>query len=70
MLDRLNGDESAVAPTVEKFDVAGDQREKGVVLALTDVFAGLVPRAALAHQDRASVDELSAEALDAQPLSV
>lgn len=70
MLNRLNGDETAVTPPIQKLDVAGDEREERVVLALTDVFAGLVFCAALAYQDGAGVDELSAEALDAQPLSV
>ena len=70
MLDRLNGNEAAVASTIQKLNVTGDEREKCVILALTDVFAGLVLRTALAHQDGAGVNELPAEALDAEPLSV
>ena len=66
----LNADEAAVTAPVEKFYVTGDEREKSVVLALAHVFAGLVLRPALAHENRACVDELAAEALDAQPLSV
>jgi hypothetical protein len=59
-----------VAATIRKLHVAGDKSEKRVVLALADVFAGLMARAALAHEDRACVDELAAEALYAEPLSV
>ena len=66
----LHGDEAPVAAPVHKLDMTSDERKKRVVLALTDVFAGLVLGAALAHQDCAGVDELTAEALDAQPLSV
>jgi len=44
--------------------------EQAVVLGAADVPAGLVTRAALANQDAAAGDQLAAEALDAQPLSV
>jgi hypothetical protein len=70
LLSRLNADEAAVTAPVEKLYVAGDEREERIVLALAHVFAGLVLRPALAHENRACVDELAAEALDAQPLSV
>ena len=66
----LNADEAAVAALVLEFDVAGDQREQRVVLALPDVLARKVLGAALAHENGAGVDELPAEALDAQPLTV
>jgi hypothetical protein len=66
----LDADESAMAALIRKLDVAGDEREERVVLALANVFAGLVPRTALAHENRACVDELAAEALYAEPLSV
>jgi hypothetical protein len=66
----LDADEAAVAATVLKPDVAGYEREESVVFALADVFAGLVLGAALAHENRAGVDELAAEALYAEPLSV
>jgi hypothetical protein len=70
LLGRLDADEAAVTAFVFKLDVAGDESEERVVLALADVFAGLVLRAALAHENRACIDELPAEALYAQPLSV
>jgi hypothetical protein len=66
----LDADEAAVAATILEFDVAGDEREERVVFALADVFAGLMLGAALADENRASVDELAAEALYAEPLSV
>ena len=70
MLCRLNADESAVTAPVEKFYVTSDEREERVILALAYVFAGLVPRPALTDENCACVDELAAEALDAQPLPV
>ena len=65
-----DADEAAAAATVFKLDVAGDEREKRIVFALADVFAGLVLGAALADQNRAGIDQLSAEALYAEPLTV
>jgi hypothetical protein len=70
LLGGLDADIAAVSAPVRELHVAGYEREKRVVLALADVFAGLVPRAALTHKNRACVDELPAEALYAQPLSV
>jgi hypothetical protein len=49
---------------------ASNHREERVVLALPDVFPGLVFGAPLAYQDRAGVNELSAKTLDSQPLPV
>lgn len=66
----LDADEAAVPAPVLEFHVAGDHCEKRVVFALADVFAGLMLRAALPHQNRASIDELPAEALYSEPLSV
>ena len=63
-------DEAAAAATVFKLDVTSDKREERVVLALTDVLSGLVLGAALANQNRAGVDELSAEAFYTEPLTV
>jgi hypothetical protein len=63
-------DEAATAATVFKLDVTGDEREERVVLALTDIFTGLVLGAALANQNGAGIDKLSAEALYAEPLAV
>src|SRR5713101_7125579 len=65
-----NADEAAAAALVLEFDEAGDEGEKRVVLALGDVEAGLVARAALADEDGAGVDELAAEALHAEALAV
>jgi hypothetical protein len=70
LLVGLDADEAAMAAPVRELHVPGDEREERVVLALANVFAGLVPRAALAHENRASVDELASEALYAEPLSV
>ena len=70
MFSGLNADEAAVAPLVFELHEASNEREEGVILALSHVFSGLVLSAALAHKNRTSVDELSAEALDSQPLSV
>src|SRR6516164_3138491 len=57
----------AVAHTAER-DHPADQREQGVVLAAADTGAGVEVGAALAHDDLARVDLLTAEPLDAQPL--
>jgi hypothetical protein len=66
----LDADEAAMAALVRELHIAGDKREERVVLALANVFSSLVPRTALAYENRASVDELAAEALYAEPLSV
>jgi len=63
----LNADEASVAAPVFELHDARNKREERVVLALADVLTCLVLRAALAHQNRAGVDELPTEALDAQP---
>ena len=65
-----HADEAPVAALILEFDVAGDEREERVVLAPSDVQTGLVLRAALADEYGARIDELPAEAFDAQPLSV
>jgi hypothetical protein len=44
--------------------------EQGVVTATTDIDAGVEVRAALADDDLAGLDDLTAESLDAQTLSV
>ena len=48
--------------------MAGDEREQRVVFALPDVLTRLMLRAALANQNRASIDQLASEALYAEPL--
>ena len=65
-----HADEAPVAALILEFDVARDECEERVVLAPSDVQTGLVLRAALADEYGARIDELAAEALDAQPLSV
>src|SRR5882672_2420574 len=65
-----DADEAAATAFVLKLDVAGDEREQSVVLALPDVFASLMPGAALANDDGACVDELATKALYAKPLTV
>ena len=56
--------------TVGELHYAGDESEERVVFSLANVFASLVARAALANENRASVDELSAEAFYAEALPV
>src|ERR1700757_4499894 len=58
-----DADEASATALVFELDMAGDEREQCVILALPYVFAGLMFRAALANEDRARVDELAAEAL-------
>src|SRR5260370_3415201 len=70
LLGRLDADEAAVAALVFELHEAGNHGVKRIVLALPDIFSGLVLGSALAHQNRAGVDQLPAEALDAQPLAV
>ena len=65
-----DADKASATALVFKFHVAGDEREQRVVLALPNVFAGLVLCAALANDNRARVDELAAESLYAKPLTV
>ena len=62
-------DDPAVAAGAEP-DVAGGLGEQGVVVAAADVGAGVEVGAALADEDLAGLDELAAEALDAQALGV
>jgi hypothetical protein len=67
---RDDADESPATALVFELNVAGDEREQRIVFALPDIFAGLVLRAALTNDDRARVDELTAETLYAKPLTV
>src|SRR5260370_13862773 len=70
LLRWLNADKATVTALVLKLYIAGHEREECVVLALPDVFAGLMPGAALTHQNRACVDQLPPKPLDATPLTV
>ena len=62
--------DDAATPAAAELDRAGDEGEQGVVTAATDVQAGVEVGAALADDDLAGVDDLAAEALDAEPLRV
>src|SRR5690349_19010942 len=70
LLGRDDVGELAHAAAVLEFDHAGHLREQGVVLAPTDVEAGLNLGAALAHDHAAAGYELAAEYLHAQSLGV
>src|SRR5216684_1005476 len=70
LLCGLDADEAAVTAFVFELHNTGNEREERIVLALTDVFPSLMLGAALAHQNRAGIDELPAETLDSQPLAV
>jgi hypothetical protein len=68
--DGLHVDEAAASATVFELHVTGDQREQRIVLTLRHIFAGAVFGAALPDNDRSRVDQLAAEPLDPEPLSV
>lgn len=70
LLGRGDADEAAAAAFVFEFHVPGDQRKERVILAPSDVYAWLMLGAALPHQDCAGIDELSAETLYSEPLTV
>src|ERR1700730_2188007 len=67
---RLHADKAPVAAFILELDDAGDQCVKRVVLALSDIDAGLMLGAALANEESAGVDKFSTEALPAEPLTV
>src|SRR5258706_11447787 len=70
-LHRLDRDHALLLRAVlVVLDLAGHEREEGVVLADADVRARMKLGAALAHEDRARVDELAAVDLDAEPLGL
>jgi len=62
--DWYDVDHAAPTPGA-KLDTAFDQGKQGVVLAATDSGAGVEVSASLADNDLASIDGLTAEALDA-----
>src|SRR5699024_8085901 len=64
---RDDADDLATAPRTE-FHGAVLQREQGVVLAASDIAAGVELGAALTHDDFAGVDSLPTETLDTQAL--
>jgi hypothetical protein len=68
--ERKNVDDATMLATIGELDDAIDACEKRIVLGAADVLAGLIARATLANQNAAASDDLAAEALDAEPLSV
>jgi hypothetical protein len=66
----LHTDETSVTSLVFELHDAGYERKQRVVLALADVDASLMLRAALPNQNRSCVDELSAKTLYAKSLPV
>ncbi len=56
--------------TILETNDAGYLREESVVLAATDVGAGLERCATLSHDDAAAVNHLAAEDLDAESLRI
>src|SRR5574341_2379892 len=67
LLDAVDTGQLAAADLVVE-DAPGHLGEEGVVAAATHAGAGVDAGAALAHQDRAGGDDLSAEPLHAQAL--
>src|SRR5512140_1902413 len=65
-----NTDDAVGFPEPLELHHAAGEGEQGVVAPETDVRAGREFRAALAHDDRACIDGLAAEALDAEALRV
>src|SRR5438874_1439730 len=65
---RQDVDLAAVVPRGAVLHGARDEREQGVVFADADVLAGDQPGAALAHEDRAGVDDAARVLLHAEPL--
>ena len=69
-LNRKHTNESSASAPILELNHAVNQREKGIILGAPDVSPGLVPRATLADQDASAADQLPAETLDPETLSV
>src|SRR5687768_15005628 len=69
-IGRVDADLLPVASLPLEGDHAVDEREERVVLPLADVDAGPEAGAALAHEDVAGQNLLTAEALDAEILGI
>ena len=65
-----DADKTAHAAFVFEVDDSGDEGEESVVFAAADVEAGLALGAALADEDGAGIDELPAETLGAEALTL
>jgi hypothetical protein len=59
-----------VSALIFKEDDAVDQREEAVIFRQTNIFSGLVVRAALANQNAAAGYELAAKPLNSKSLTV
>jgi hypothetical protein len=64
---RVNIDEAAVLATILEANDAVHLGEEGVILAATDVGAGLERCATLTNDNAAAEDSLAAEYLDSEP---
>src|SRR5215472_9582026 len=67
---RLDHDISSAGSAVDKLDHAAHLGKQGVIFAPADVRARLDAGAALAHDDGAARNQLSAECFYSQPLRV
>ena len=67
---RVDGDESARTALVFELHNAGDFSKKRIVLADSDVDAGLELGPTLPHEDRSAADQLARKPLHAKPLRV
>ena len=66
----LGVDVHLVLDALGELHLAGDEREKRVILATADVLAGVDVGAVLTNEDLAGVDLLACKALHAKALSV
>src|SRR5205807_7739725 len=67
---RLDADEPPLASPILKLHEARDHSVQRIIAAPPDIVARLALRPAPPHKNRACIDQLPAEALHAQPLSV
>jgi hypothetical protein len=61
---------SAHRPFIHELDAAGDLGEQSVVFAAANIQPWLYPRTALPHDDGSTVNDLTAESLESQPLRI
>src|SRR5271165_6849491 len=67
---RRHTDKASPVALILELHIPLHQRKQGVILTLGHVFAGLVLRSALPHQNRTGIHQLPAKTLYSQPLSV
>jgi hypothetical protein len=70
LLFRVNADLLLILSVRLELDKSVSHREQSVILAQSDIQAGLDMRAVLAHDDRARAHELAVKTLDAEPLGI